>query len=223
MTLTTLEALHEAFSDFTNESAPPATNDIRYRRRTRWFNRARQDIASRLFLKELLKHDTLSIQSGTATYTLPEDFAKPNGLYVLTSADGSIVYTDPFEKRVTVAVARDLSTGRYQLTFTPTPTTDDEAPYWYFAAPAPLEEDSDPVLVNGEAVLAFALKQHYFISGPLDKFAESRDEYENIVAEVAERNEIPAPGTLPGMHNVLRARLGTTSEKSFYNGHSRRR
>lgn len=223
MTLETLEQLHEAFSDFMQEPNPPASTDIRYRRRTRWFNRGREDIAKRHFFKSLLKSATLPVVSGTASYTLPEDFGRANGLYVLASSDGSIVYTNPYETRSLVAIARDHTTGRYQLTFTPTPTGADSAVYWYFATPPPLVNPTDPVLVDGEATLYFALKQHFFTVGPLDKFAESRDEYENIVAELIENNDIPPPGALTGIRNSAMTQRGTTSEKGFYTGNTRRR
>lgn len=222
MVLNDLDSLHANFADFVNESAPPNSSDTRYTSRTRWFNRAREDIAKRWFFKNLLKTDTLEIEAGTPTYTLLEDFEKPNGLYALASSDGSIVYTSPYDTRVLVTISRNFTTGRYEVTFTPTPQEDDSAPYWYFATPPPLVDGTDLVLVDGEAVLYYALKQHFFINGPLDKFAESRDEYENIVEEMSKVFEIPPPGALLGMSNSMLRRDGTTNEKHYYQSSRRR-
>lgn len=222
MTIATLQDLHDAFSDYVGEKNPPAKTNTAYIKRTRYFNRGRDDIAKRHFYKSLLRHATLNITAGDATYALPDDFERPNGLYVLSNSSGSVVFTNPFARDAAFQISRVMATGKYEITFLTPPPANDTYPYWYFATPPKLVEDTDPVLVDGEATLQFGLKQHFFIDGDLDLYQECRDEYENIVEEQQRQLDIPPPGALLGMQNVAVARRGTTSERAFYGGRRNR-
>ena len=214
----TLDDLHQGLADELLEDAPPAPNDPRYAARTRWFNRGRADLATRWFLKSLLTYAPVAITDGVGT--LPEDFTRPNALYAFGTVGGGQLYTDPYNTSGQLAITRDMTTGRYTVRLNSAST--DVANAWYFATPAPLVEPTDPVLVDGEAVLFFAVTRSYFANRQYTPMAEARDEYENRVAEILKLNEIPAPGALLEMRSYGGAtRLGT-NERRFYSGTRRR-
>ncbi len=158
MTIETLSDLHQSFSDLLNETALPASNDPLYQSRTRWFNRGHEDLAKRWYFKPLLKSDTIAVVAGTTTYQLPTDFEKPNGLLVFSVAGIGVVFTNSYDTSSGVlSISRNFTTGGYQVTITPTPSTSDTATIWYFATPPPLTDDGDLVLIDGDAVLYLAL------------------------------------------------------------------
>lgn len=224
--LTTLNDLHQAFSDYVNEDTVPASTDLLYLRRTRWFNRGREDLAKRYFWKELLKSTTLSITSGNAgPYDLANDFGRPNVLTYFKTRTGEVEFTDPYETSgASLKITRNLTTGLYRVTLDPTPTAADTADYDYYATPTPMASSSDLILVDGDAVLYFALMQHYFARGAA-AFAEldrAGQEYENRIQELLRNDAISLPGSLSGSKNYAKAKH-LTSEKTFYAGNTRRR
>lgn len=222
MTIETLNDLQAAFADYVGENNPPPQNDNRWSKRTRLFNRGREDFAKRTFLKTLLKRGELEVEGGTATYDLPDDFDRPNGLYYMTDPSG-LILTNPYQRQVDFQISRKFDNGKYELTFSEVPQSSGHYPFWYFATPPLMTQNTDPVLIDGDAALYFALKNHFFIDGDLDLYSECRDEYENIVNEQTQILDIPPPGALMGIKNTAMARSGTTSEKRFYSGRRGRR
>lgn len=223
MVIQTLSDLHQNFSDVLNEESPPATTDSLYKTRTRWFNLGQDDQARRWFLKSLLKSDTFPIVAGTASYLMPTDFDKPNGLLVFSSTNGGVIYTDPYARSNSVlSITRDFTTGRYRVTFTPTPGTNDTASFWYFAAPPKMVNASDVCLVDGDALIYYALTKYFFTNRQYLPMNEARTEYENRMNEVLANQEIPAPGSLLSMRNVATLNHVGTKERAFYSGNSRR-
>ena len=80
-TLTHLEELQQSFSDYVNEDIVPASTDILYERRLRFFNRGRQDLSGRYFFRDMLASSTIAITSGNdGPYTLPTNLTHPNVL-----------------------------------------------------------------------------------------------------------------------------------------------
>jgi len=118
----TLSECHQSFADYLSEDSTPQTTSVDYLKRTRWFNQTREDIAGNFFLTELLTTKTLSISAGDPTYDLDQDFTRFNALRSFITSHLNIVYTDPYDTSGGVlSITRNLSTGRYQVTITPTP------------------------------------------------------------------------------------------------------
>lgn len=217
----TLNDLHIAFATRINEQAPPNNTDSRYTARTLWFNDAREDIAKRWFLRSLLKKYTISIQVGTATYALPSDFEKQNGLRVFYLENAGILLTDPYDTSGTLlSLARNFNTGLYEITITPTPQTSDTATLWYFATPPKLVNPTDLCLVDSAAVLYYALKEHSFANRRFSQMEIARQEYENRVEEIIKNDTIPAPGELIGTGTRYSTYKG--DHKRYYGGNTRR-
>lgn len=229
--------LHANFSDYVNETTPPSTSDPLYLTRTRYFNRAREDMAKRWFIPSLAVNSTLPITAGLATYTMPNDFTRPNALKILQSLDGTTVYTDPFNTIAStnnpvpqngvqssgtqLQITRDFTTGLYKLTFNPAPSTTQTLTMIYFGNPAPMVNPTDLALLDGDAILFFALKQYHFSLGNYTDMAEARDEYENRVTEWLESELINPPGALTDMQGTLQAKHAT-DQTQFYQGNTRR-
>jgi len=218
-TIATLSDLHLSFSDYLNEETPPASSDPRYGSRTRLFNRGQEDLAKRYFFKSLLKADTLSLRAGVPTYALLSDFEKPNGLRYF--AAGEIVYTDPFEKEHALTITRNFTTGGWQVTLMPPPSTDVVANYSYFATPPRLSAPESPLLVDGDAVLYFALKEYFFQNEQMAKWQVAVSEYENRIEELIRANAIEPPGSLQSTLNYEKTYLKAGNEKDFYSGVTR--
>lgn len=226
-TITTLADLQQAFSDYLNEDNVPGESDVLYQRRTRWFNRGREDLAKRYFWKELLKSDTVDISAGDdGPYALPGDFTRPNALKYFKTRNGEVEFTNPYDGNgATLSLTRDLTTGLYQVTLDPRPTEADTADLDYFATPTPMSDSADLVLVDGEVVLFYAMMQHFFSQGAA-AFAEldrASQEYENRIQDLLRLDAISLPGQVSNMQGFAQAHgLHNGSERSFYGGNTRR-
>ncbi len=240
MIINQLQDLHQSFSDYINEDTPPAVTDVLYMRRTRWFNRAREDIAKRWFFPSLANNTTLPITAGLATYVMFADFNRPNALRTLQTADGTTVYTDPFNtitstnspvplngiqySGTTLWITRILSganAGLYQLQFNPAPNTTQNLTMIYYATPPLLVNPTDVVLLDGDAVIFFALTAYHMSLGNYTDMAEFRQEYENRVAEIIQNESINTAGSLTGMANYEQARHAD-NDHDFYSGNTRK-
>lgn len=223
LTIATLENLHQLFSDYLKEDSVPATSDARYGRRTRWFNLGREDLANRFFIRALLTEGSISLTAGSAgPYTLPEGLTRPNALKQFTTDTSGVEYTDPYEPSgATLVLSRNMTTGRYQVTLDPAPTVTETATIWYYANPTLMSASADLVLVDGAAVLFFALQQHFFTQGKLSKMQEASDQYENRIDELLRQDAISVPGSHTNRQGYEAARH-QTDHKVFYSGNTRR-
>ncbi len=235
--ITTLNDLHVNFSDYVNETTPPAVTDPLYLTRTRYFNRAREDMAKRWFIPSLATNTTLAITAGVASYPMPNDFTRINALRTLQSQDGTTVYTDPFNTITSsnsptpmngvqyngtqLQITRNLTTGVFQLTFNPAPSKNDTLTMIYFGNPFPLVNPTDIVLLDGDACLFFALSQYHMTLGNYTDMSEFRQEYENRVTDWIESELINPAGALTDMQGNLQAKHAT-DQTQFYQGNTRR-
>lgn len=223
LTIATLDDLHQNFSDMVGEDSPPGTTDAQYKKRTRWFNKGREDIANRFFFTFLLTTNTLALTATNAgPYTLFADFTRAQNLKQIKGRSSGIDFTDPFEvNKNTLILSRNLTNGYYQVTFTNAPAADDTADVYYYATPTKLATGTDLVLVDGEATLFYALRWHFFLLGQYAKMQEVRDEYENRQAEISRMDGVSIAGGLTSQQNFEQAKH-RTDERSFYTSPGRR-
>src|SRR5579884_4133600 len=113
----TLADLHQNFSDYVGEDTPPATTDPEYARRTRWFNNGREDQAGAWFFSFMVTTATLTITANSTTpIPLPQDFGSPQSVRQLTTVNGGISYTDPYEPNGnTYTISRNFTTDVFQI------------------------------------------------------------------------------------------------------------
>jgi hypothetical protein len=221
MVIQTLTDLHQAFADDIDDTVPSPTGSTAalYAKRTRWFNRVREDMANRWFWKQLLKKDTLSISPASSIYPFASDFTRTNALYVFYTSDPISVFTNPYgDPEHTITITRDLTTGLYSVSFLIAPSQAGIATYYYFATPPPLVNPGDLVLLDGDAVIYGTLVRHHFAEGNFDEMDTAREEYENRVNELLNMQEIPTPGSLLDIRSFTRG----LDEKQFYSGTTRR-
>jgi len=81
----------------------------------------------------LRKRTTLSIENGTATYNLPDDFLRVINLIPLLAHDNTLV-TDQGLIPVSDIFAEEYAIAGSQITFFPTPTYTTDRYLWYAAA-----------------------------------------------------------------------------------------
>jgi len=183
----------------------PASNSTAYTDWVTWIQASQDDAAKRGFWGRLLKKATIIITADVDYAVLPADFHKRNGIYVLNvgGEDWNSMGMDvnPSQQRLMVsleyvpAVAPEtVDSTRWVVRFngfTPTATT--TGTLWYFAAPTVPEDETDPLMLDGEMVMFGALKEYFRQARQPGSQDDARLEYENRFNENLNLEMLPSP------------------------------
>lgn len=162
--------------------AVPASTEPEYDEWVGWIQRGQEDSAKRGFWGRLLAPTTLAITVNVQTATLPDNFHKRNGIYVLNVEDVDWAsMNNSAEQRLTVY--KDATTGDWIVRFSEMPTSSYTGTLWYFYNPPVPTAESDLLYLDGEMIMFYALKEFYRKSQQPGSLDDARIEYENRFEE----------------------------------------
>ena len=202
----------------------PASTDPDYRVWRRWIQLGQQDAANRGFWRRLLIPVTVTITKDEDTISLPDNFHKVNGLYMLevngvdwaeaNNKDGQRLY-----------VYMDPDTGAWKckfLGFTPTETVTDATLWYFYNPPLPVGE-TDPIYLDGEMVGFYALKEYFRKARQPGSQDDARIEYENRLQELLSFEMLPSKQELARWSSYHQHLGQSASERQYYTGRGRTR
>lgn len=221
--ITTLAEVMSFMAPYAGSSIPAAT-DIEYANWRRWIQLGQQDAANRGFWRRLLIPTTVTITKGEDTISLPENFHKVNGLYLLevNGVDWAQANNEAGQR---LYVYLDPQTATWKckfLGFTPTETVDDATLWYFYNPPLPMEEE-DPIYLDGEMIGFYALKEYFRKARQPGSQDDARIEYENRLQELLSLEVLPSRQELASWGNYYRHLGQGTSERQFYTGRGRSR
>lgn len=221
--ITTLAEVMSFMAPYAGSSIPAAT-DIEYANWRRWIQLGQQDAANRGFWRRLLIPTTVTITKGEDTISLPDNFHKVNGLYLLevNGVDWAQANNEAGQR---LYVYLDPQTATWKckfLGFTPTETVDDATLWYFYNPPLPMEEE-DPIYLDGEMIGFYALKEYFRKARQPGSQDDARIEYENRLQELLSLEVLPSRQELASWGNYYRHLGQGTSERQFYTGRGRSR
>lgn len=226
MLLKTLNDLVTSFAlDEMGEESVYATTDAQWSQVARLATRAADIITQKVHLRALLKYTTINLQSGVSTYALPSDFSQQNSMYAWmepdsTSQSGYDVISNPYEANgIQLQVSQIFSTGGWQITRTPAPTTTASVIMWYFADHPVLQNPTDPLLISGELMLKKAVQLFYESTRQWYGASVAKADYLDLYDTYIIQNNIPSPGQLLTFRDSLYMG-GNTDQTGFYSGNN---
>jgi hypothetical protein len=153
--------------------------------------------------------------------SLPDDFYKRNGIYVLSVNEvdwNEANNTD--NQKLFVNINED---GEWQLTFQGfTPTQDATGTLWYFRHPGIPTNLDDVLVLDGKMCAYYALTEYFRQAGELGSLDDARDEYNNRFEENLSLEMLPSPQELLSWKPYGKY-ANTPNERVFYSrGRSRR-
>lgn len=174
----------------------PATTDTKYSDWVRSIQLGQEDAAKRGFWGRLLTKADLTITEDEETAVLPDDFHKRNGIFVLL-VDG-VDWNDPKNSAdQTLHVEMRLSDGKWIVRFTGfTPTADATGTLWYFYNPPVPEDEDDPLYLDGEMIMFYALIEYFRAKKQFGSLDDARLEYNNRFSELIGLEMLPSPHEL---------------------------
>lgn len=190
----TLSDVMSFMSAYAGGSIPNET-DEEYSQWRRWIQVKQEEYAIRGFWRRLLTKTTLTID-GELT-TLPDDFHKPNGLYVLEV--NGVDWADPDnkdEQKLFVGMCNDSTDDDYnkwQVHFLNIQPDSEEAILWYFQAPPKPVATTDPILLPGDMIAYGALSEYFRQTGAEGSQDDARIEAENRFIEYMALEILPPP------------------------------
>lgn len=219
--IATLGEALQAMAPFAGGSVP-ATSDPEYNNWISWINEGQEDAATRGFWSRLLTKSTLAITADAPTATLPNNFHKRNGIYILEVDD--IDWADPSnELQQKMTVHLNPTTAAWEVRFNGfTPTTSETAVLWYFYRPPILVEEDDVLFLDGKMLKYYGLMEYSRQSGELGSLDDYRQEYENRFSEGLNLDQLPAKNELVSWQSTYSNRHINTNERAFYSGLDRR-
>lgn len=223
--LSTLGDVLQALAGLTVGSVP-GTNDTERALWISWINQGQEDAANRGFWSRLLTKTNLSIVINVDTATLPNNFHKRNGIYILSVND--IDWADPANDPVDsekqkLFVHLNATTGVWEVVFNGfTPTASSAGTLWYFFLPPKLVDDTDKLFLDGKMVLYYALQEYWRREGDMDALADAREEYLNRFDEGLSLDQLPAKNELLSFSDIYHNQHINRDERSFYSGRERR-
>ena len=202
----------------------PATNDIEYANWRRWIRLGQQDAANRGFWRRLLIPTTITITKDEDTISLPENFHKINGLYLLeVNGEDWAQPNNKAGQRLYVYLDPDTATWKCKfLGFTPTETITDAVLWYFYNPPLPVEEN-DPIYLDGEMIGFYALKEYFRKARQPGSQDDARIEYENRLQELLALEMLPSKQELARWSSYHQHLGQDTSERQFYTGRGRSR
>lgn len=220
--ITTLAECMSAMAPYAGGSVPAST-DTAYSEWRRWIQLGQQDAANRGFWRRLLVKGNLTITADAETADLPDDFGKVNGIHALFVGSDPVDWNqnnNTDEQKLFVYLDPTTATWKVRFTgFTPTETTTGEL--WYFYNPPKPEEESDPLYLDGEMIMFYALKEYFRKARQFGSLDDARIEYENRFSELLSLEVIPSPQELASWAGYYSHR--NTTERDYYAGRRSRR
>lgn len=202
----------------------PASSDVEYHNWRRWIQLGQQDAANRGFWRRLLIPTAVTITKDIDHISLPDNFHKVNGLYLLevngvdwaeannTAGQRLYVYMDP-----------ETATWRCKfLGFTPVTTVSDATLWYFYNPPLPVGEN-DPIYLDGEMVGFYALKEYFRKARQPGSQDDARIEYENRLRELLSLEVLPSKQELARFIPYHQHLGQSASERQFYTGRGRTR
>lgn len=198
----------ENLGDVLNAMSPyaggsiPASTTVAYAQWVRWVQLAHYDIAKRAFWTRCLASANLNIVANQDYATLPTDFFKRNGIYVLNVGGEDWASKSNASGQVLLPV-KNQTTGAWIVKFVGyTPTTSATGVLWYFYNPPIPVELTDKIWFDGETVMFGALKEYFRQSRQPGSQDDARNEYENRFNENLNLEVLPTPQELMGWSSV---------------------
>jgi hypothetical protein len=194
-TISTLGECLQAMARYAGGSVP-ATTDTKYDDWVRSIQLGQEDAAKRGFWGRLLTKDDLAITANADTALLPDDFHKRNGIFVL-EVDGED-WNDPAnESGQVLHVETRPADAKWLVRFTGyTPTASATGTLWYFYNPPVPEDESDPLYLDGEMIMFYALTEHFRAKKQFGSLDDARLEYNNRFSELIGLEMLPSPHEL---------------------------
>lgn len=199
----------------------PATTTVAYTQWVTWIQLAHYDIAKRGFWGRCLTNVTINITANLDYVTLPADFFKRNGIYVL-NIGGEDWSSNANATRQKLMVTKDSITGAWTLKFigyTPTVTT--TGTLWYFFNPPIPVDQEDIIFFDGEMVMFGALKEYFRQTRQPGSQDDARLEYENRFNEALNLEMLPTPQELMGWKSVYQ-HIGLTPANEIHGSSANR-
>lgn len=185
----------------------PADTDAQWDEWLRWIQLGQQDAANRGFWRRLLTKTDLTITAAAETTDLPDNFHKVNGIYALYVGDTDWSKQGNADD-VQLFVETDPTTGDWRVRYLPeAPATTETGELWYFYNPPVPEDADDPVILDGEMIGFYALKEYFRKLKQLGSLDDARVEYENRFRELLALEMMPSEQEMRGF----------TSSHSHYN------
>jgi hypothetical protein len=218
-TIDTLAKALTAMGAYAGGSVPAITDDA-YLQWVLWINSTQEDAAERGFWSRLLTKATLTI-TATDTATLPTDFHKRNGIYVL-EVDGVDWNENANTAGQRLFVNKD-DTGDWVVTFKGyTPTLATTGTLWYFRHPGILSDQTDPIMLDGKMCVYGALTEYFRQAGELGSLDDARAEYNNRFEESLGLEMLPSPQELLSWKSYSQHINQNPNEHAYYSRNRRR-
>lgn len=200
----------------------PASTDPQYADWKRWVQLGQQDAANRGFWGRLLIDAELSVVANERTAELPDNFHKRNGIYVLNvnGVDWNAPNNSASQRLHTYM---DPETGKWMVRFAELPTESATAELWYFYNPPILTDEEDPLILDGEMVGFYALKEYFRKTRQFGSLDDARLEYENRREELLSLEVLPTPQEIMSWSSFYSHKNLHTNERIFYAGRRDRR
>lgn len=203
--------------------AVPASTDTRYDYWVRSIQLGQEDAAKRGFWGRLLTKTTLTITANQETADLPNNFHKRNGIYVL-EVNGVDWNAKNNENDQVLHVEVDPEDAHWLVRFVgSTPTQNATGNLWYFFNPPLPEAEADPLFLDGEMIMFYALKEHFRQSRQPGSMDDARIEYENRFSELLALEVLPTPQELISYKPYYRHINHPRNENIYYNRSRRSR
>ena len=196
----------------------PASGDDEYPEWIRWIKLGQQDAANRGFWRRLLTKTTLSITAGAETTNLPDNFYKVNGIYALFVGDTDWSQNNNTDG-VNMFVETDPTNGAWRVRWLPeAPTSSVTGDLWYFYNPPIISAPEDPVVLDGEMIGFYALKEYFRKLKQLGSLDDARTEYENRLRELLNLEMLPSRQELSSLSSYNSFLNVNTNGRQFYSG-----
>ncbi len=199
----------------------PQTTDSQYEEWVGWLTSGQEDAAERGFWGRLLTPVDFTVTGGNTKDTLPEDFHKRNGIFVLdvNGIDWNEA-NNPDGQKLFVNKNSDAEWEVHYRGFTPEETV--TAKLWYFRHPGILTEESDPFILDGKMCTYYGLAEYFRQAGELGSLDDARAEYNNRFEEGLGNEMLPSPQELLAWKPYYAHANQSTNERGYYNRNRRR-
>lgn len=180
----------------------PQIGDEEYSEWLRWIQIGQQDAANRGFWRRLLKQTTVNIVANNQYITLPDDFYKHNGIYKL-EVDG-VDWSKPNNKDgITLFPELDFTTNKWKLKILPdAPKSNATGNLLYFANPPVPTQGSDFLILDGEMIAFYVLKEYFRKKRQFGSMDDARIEYENRLREQMSFEMMPTAQEASSFTNI---------------------
>lgn len=219
--ISTLEEALSWMSRYAGGSVPQSS-DTQYAEWVSWIGEGQEDAAERGFWSRLLTKVDLDISTDDEFVTLPEDFHKRNGIYVLNV--NNVDWNEANNKDGQRLFVNKNDSGEWVVYFKGfIPTEDVTAELWYFRHPGKPAESDDVLALDGKMCGYYALIEYFRQAGELGSLDDARNEYNNRFEESLGLEMLPSPQELLSWNSFYTFKNQPTNEKSYYSrGRNRR-